>query len=579
MVRLCKKLPGIFSLILRHKSNRSKPCVAICCFISCFLFNSFHTSGQSWQWGARGGGITNALPYGPTENVLDICTDKWGNIYVLANVFGTAGINIAGHSKTGHGDEDICITSFKCDGTYRWSKVIGADYGDYGVAIKADTLGGVYISAGVTVQTLTLHIDSDTSLTGTNKGWFIMKYDTGGTYKWLTMPQPDTASIGALSFPMDMDVDGAGNIFLGCELAPGAYAGGSCIVTTPGVYIMKYTSGGIFSSVKRMDISDQRLGHMIRDHRNGKIYVAGTNNNSFYMGSHLIDKGFFVGCYDSLGNNLWAKQDTAAVSNSGIDSRPALDKKGFLYITGTIFGGDLFNGVGLINLSGSEFPFLIKLDSNGNSIWTTNAATVDACKGWGVAATKDTVAVTGLYVGAFQWGSHIRYGSSYQVFLATFAATSGATISVDTLTGGANPANLCSDIYGNFYAGGQFSTGLTAGSSSLTSAGGETDFFIAQYGSANCSTPQTDSISILQVATSPVEMITIYPNPVTHELHIEGAQHSTYDIYNVMGQPASHGTIGAPKMCLTTDVLPPGYYMLQIVDQDGNRVEKAFIKQ
>src|SRR4051812_11919786 len=109
-------------------------------FTCCYSF-----AQPSWQWGARGGSYTFSGSGGTDETVVDMATDVRGNTYVLSNVW-SPGLDVNGHTITGYGGSDILLSSFKCDGTFRWSKIIGGIHNDKSVAVKTDTINGVYIT-------------------------------------------------------------------------------------------------------------------------------------------------------------------------------------------------------------------------------------------------------------------------------------------------------------------------------------------------------------------------------------------------------------------------------------------------
>ena len=94
------------------------------------LLLALSSHSQTWQWGKRGGSTDNLSNTGGNriEEVIDIVTDSQKNIYVLAPV-GQTLLNIDGNPKTNYGDSssktDFTLSSFSCDGTYRWSKIIG----------------------------------------------------------------------------------------------------------------------------------------------------------------------------------------------------------------------------------------------------------------------------------------------------------------------------------------------------------------------------------------------------------------------------------------------------------------------
>src|SRR5690606_20902057 len=89
-----------------------------------FMLPAVHAQ-QEWQWGKRVGIQAN-----------DIAVDQNGNTYVLWSLHGTTVID--GHTLTSNGSGDIALTSFNCDGDYRWSKVIGGSSTDVGSKIGVD---------------------------------------------------------------------------------------------------------------------------------------------------------------------------------------------------------------------------------------------------------------------------------------------------------------------------------------------------------------------------------------------------------------------------------------------------------
>ncbi|MBA3828467.1 MAG: T9SS type A sorting domain-containing protein [Taibaiella sp.] len=563
-------------------------------FFTLFMLSTFYSGrAQSWQWGKRGGGSVSTGIYGSTENVIDIATDKWGNLYVLANVFGYSP-DIDGHAKTGYGYQNISIASFKCDGTYRWSKVIGSLSADNAAqSIKADTLGGVYIAGYMQVihGVGPAYIDSDTLITETNKSLFILKYDTSGAYKWIRMPQSDTVSTGAIvtTVPIDMDADKAGNTALLCMLPPGAYVGGIYIVTSPGLYLMKYDRNGKFITGHSMQITYsvpnvlQNI-HMTWDAKRDLYYIGGTHfpsgSSVYKFGATKVSYCLYLGAFDNAGINKWTKQNNDSAGYGGVANRPLVDPQGYIYITGATAPGYTFNGATFHNsfgLSSVASPFLIKLDSNGDNIWATNASTDAASEGSSVALFGDTVAVIGDYPGRFSWDSYTRNTSGYHIFIATINAHSGLVIGVDTLAGGdAYPTSLGVDNYGNYYAGGQFQSNIIVASENLHSSGGETDFFIAKFGRPNC---EVDSSTSIKSFPSLNEVV-IFPIPMEDNITIEGLHGITlYKIFDLTGRQVCTGLISNNKETIYLDRLHAGTYLLQLASADGGRLYKTLVKK
>lgn len=236
---------------------------------------------QSWQWGKRGGSYSSPTgAAGWDEEAVDVATDMNGNVYTLSKVQ-VPGLDIDSHTKSGWSSGEILVSSFKCDGTYRWSKIMGGHQDDDPVAIKTDRQGGVYITGYLVANSSSLAIDIDTSWAGGHhKTLFLAKFDTGGSYKWLAMPQPDTAGVSASAScaSYDIDVDTAGNVFWLCDLAPGAYAGGAYIVPTNSIHMLKYNRYGACMGGIPMQITLSGLSPSFkfkRNHSTDKFYVTG----------------------------------------------------------------------------------------------------------------------------------------------------------------------------------------------------------------------------------------------------------------------------------------------------------------
>jgi PKD repeat protein len=415
-------------------------------------------------------------------------------------------LNVSGHTVTGWGNQDILISSFKCDGTYRWSKDIGGTDNDIPIAIKIDTLGGVYITGQIYLNSSIGHFSTDTTVPLTNRSVILIKYDTAGSYKWLRFPQSDTIGLSSVENTAlyDMDVDEGGNSYILCQLAPGAYAGGAYIVTTQGFFIFKYDKNGTFISGSTIQISDPDLLSLMRmkkNFQNGKYYITGTvNGGTLSFGGLPITHALFVGCFDNSGTFLWQKQD---VLFGGGFVRPNIDAIGNVYLAAGSEYGDTFNTyVNTDAYVGVGAPFVTKMDSNGTFIWAKSATASDVS---GASASTNATStsvlngseidIAGQYPGELKWQGYadslnLPTGSGYHIFITRLDASTGTILGLDSLastTGEDNHAiAMTSDNFGNFYVGGDFASSITVNGTTLNSIGGGSDFFIAKYGTANC---------------------------------------------------------------------------------------------
>ena len=111
---------------------------------------------------------------------------------------------------------------------------------------------------------------------------------------------------------------------------------------------------------------------------NGFSYVTGYYNEQAQFGS--FDTGFsftsskevFVAKIDPTGNYVWVKNGLNYFDDRGLGL--CLDPFGNVYVTGTCWGGLTFGALTVYNsTSYTDQIFVIKLDTDGNTIWFKNA--------------------------------------------------------------------------------------------------------------------------------------------------------------------------------------------------------------
>jgi hypothetical protein len=651
-------------------------------FLLCLMLNALGSvlhAQSDWRWGRRGGSSVAATSYGPYEQVTDMATDKNGNVYVLSNVYKF--INVDGQTRIGYGTstQDIAVASWSCNGTFRWLKIIGGGSVDFGAAIRTDTLGGVYISGDMVAYGTygPGKCDTDISVGTTNKTMFLAKYDTAGVYQWLHMPQADTVAAGSPSTVIDMDVAPNGDIYAFCQLAPGNYSGaGGYIVNTQGFYLLKYNASGAFQSGTKVAVGtsgppgatyNMTQSHFRRDHTNGRFYIGGSYDaifGSMTFGSTTITHPFYIGGFEPNGNLAWVKQSSSINGNGvlGVMDRPVVDQQGNIYIYGVAEKGDVFNGYTFANsLStfGYSLPFLIKLNSNGDNIWAVNGSTTGNISSLGaIALTGNTVAITGDYALKLAFGTkelNSPPNTMANVYMAQFNAQTGEPLRLDSLlsTPGVEefPGSLASDRNGNFFVGGRFASNIIVAGNTLQNIGGETDWFVAKFGSANCNCttptasftsingtgnavtftyngtipvdslrwnfgngqtatgntvnytyPQSGSYNVCvtaynncgsntfckTVATNGVgitgyqlfDNISIYPNPATNMLHINGLPEEVgYRMYSSVGVLVQQGKLPALQSSIDMSSLSAGWYVVEMQHAEGAKQRVKVVKQ
>ncbi|HTN46328.1 MAG TPA: T9SS type A sorting domain-containing protein [Flavipsychrobacter sp.] len=480
----------------------------------------------SWQWGKRGGSGGGGSGTLADERVIDMATDRNGNVYALAvNNPGLA--NVDGHPGRTVRDR-LTIASWSCNGSFRWMKNYGGASITMGRALAVDSLDGVYVT-GQTISNNSLgytYLDADTNLGNTDKRLFIVKYDTSGNLKWLKMPQPDTVAFTSLSRPLDMVAAPNGDLYWYCFLTPGNYDANAFTVNTPGYYITRFSATGAHQGTFKLDmvttgggnsanldgITIAENSHFSRDHVNGRFYLTGQFDPTYgtlAFGSTAISSTGTVGAlpiyltaFNSSGNFLWTKQSANNLYANTRNCRPVIDPQGNIYVGGDIYSGNTFAGHTFTNsLSVHSFPFILSVDMSGTKRWASSGLPRDgAAAGYNIAYTQNTVGMAGYYGGLLKWDNDsivapLSMSGTAYILLTRHDANTGLLIGMDSIASQATLNNVATSITGdksgNFFVGGSFDYRLFPGKDTIASVGGTYDWFVAKFGSqqCNCSLP------------------------------------------------------------------------------------------
>ena len=106
---------------------------------------------------------TTTSDYGYT-----VTTDSSGNIYVTGSTYGHLDGN------TNSGKSDIFLVKYNSSGTKQWTKQLGSSSDEFGLGVKTDSSGNIYVS-GHTYGDL----DGNTSSGGIDI--FLVKYNSTDT--------------------------------------------------------------------------------------------------------------------------------------------------------------------------------------------------------------------------------------------------------------------------------------------------------------------------------------------------------------------------------------------------------------
>lgn len=470
----------------------------IIAILSIFLFclpSGLLAQVQGWQWTKKSSSNDRLIfSYG----IIDLTTDSKENVYSTAfigNSDSNANFNIDGHNLKTFGGTDILLTSFSCDGNYRWSKVIGCrNDSDRIVAVRTDSLGNVYACGTLSLKSYSGgstngFIDTDTTLIGNSyRTIFVAKWDSTGHFKWLRMPQPDTISyLNAIknNSLIGMDVSPNGTIHLACYLSPGGYAGYRTWVNTTGVYVLRYDGDGNYTSKVPIDMHD--AGNALTwvkyfftqfkyDPVLNKYLIYGTNSSTYntdkYIGNSAIHGGhaFLASFNASNGSLAYRKISTSRPNHADsvvLIDELALDHSGNIYISGEAEAGSIFNGLPFNNALSRPNSFIMKINGiNGDTLWSQKAQRTQSMvfrpfifyfAPSSIAVSNGVVCVGGRLIDSLIFPGHLihnnRLTDSFDLFMMRLNASTGNINSTEVIPSGLanNVDHIGTDNRGNFY--------------------------------------------------------------------------------------------------------------------------------
>jgi len=227
--------------------------------------------------------------------------------------------------------------------------------------------GGVYITTDESNNIIVLgntkgHLNGDTNRG--NNDFFVAKYNAEGEQLWTSLFGGTATDIGTI-----LEVAPSGSTYVG------GYTDGSLPnssnVRNHDAFLVKFNAAGEKEWHHQIGSYAWDYAHGIAIDSNENVYLSGSTGShygdalgSFAGVSHLGRNDTFIIKYDSEGNKIWTKLIGTGNSERSY-SDMAIDAQDNLYISG-INDGNLGGQTGS---SGTDV-FVMKLDSDGNEIWT-----------------------------------------------------------------------------------------------------------------------------------------------------------------------------------------------------------------
>lgn len=566
-----------------------KSVTVIICLLSCFA----HC--QSWQWGKRGGSIDQLNTNGDLrqEEVYAIVTDSQKNIYTLSNV-GINNLNIDGNVKTNFGDAttltDVALSSFSCDGTYRWSKIIGGGGYDQVPSLQIDAQDNVYIAGTfATCEWNTSYpprIDNDFILLQNPKDCslsFIAKYSSSGSLLWIKRPQQNTSS--ETSAIVGMSADSLGNSYTLAYLGAGSYCGGALIVTGTDYkyYILKYDTNGNFINYQYLDMQLTVSIQFSRNPFNGYYYFSGMRDSASdtaVIAGQSATHAAFLWCFTDLGQLQWLKESSSTTLYSTIFwYNFAFDPQNNIYIGGNILGGNYETFLGVSPSQFNNPPFLMKLNPTADSVLWSTYPNRPALQRGAIVLNGNEVGLTSCGItNPYTWGTQSltvsNISTGFEVVFGRFNKDTGACMGLSRIVGDTGYDDigtaLAVDRSGDYILGGGVGHQLTFTTNTITNIGSQSDFFVAKYSTSVCSLSNDDFKE---------QGMELAPNPVENSVKINTNENLEYSLYNTLGAPIKQGKINEQENTIDCSHLAQGTYLLQTTNQEGKIKKVKLLKK
>src|SRR5690606_6487227 len=275
-----------------------------------------------WQWAKHGGGsakVTNEQEgiLGNSfraELIWDIVTDEDNNYYFLGTI-ASGSTHVDGNPVPDYGigssGSNIIITSFTCDGVYRWSRVIGGGGGfNRAFNMILDNNGGIFVSVAVnntgnTNEPQTCFSDDDclpyiaggpdAEQEGYKTG-FLLKYDTNnGELLWRKNYQGDVNFYNRLLQIFDLQIDSNNILHTIIGLKEGVHLDGALTVefdedVAYKYYLVKFdaTTGNVTGTPLQLPMEGfiyERNLTFRYDETLNRYYLSGWGDNNCTMDS------------------------------------------------------------------------------------------------------------------------------------------------------------------------------------------------------------------------------------------------------------------------------------------------------
>lgn len=559
-------------------------------FATLFLCAGGNVIAQSWQWMHRMGGTATVGGQTHDDMVTDMVTDENGNLYACGRLTNNAdfmGIPVPPNTGPFPG-YTLFLAKWDCNGNLTWLRTShdGSDKGTK--SLVYDNNGHLYLTGLVYVNDSLQFFDS--LLTDYANDLFIAKFDTSGTMDWVRVASPGDSSLYGVPSGLAIDSKGYINYLFQAGL-PGLLFPPNFYADTNMYYVARFDDLGntisMFPIAKRFP-SLQWGDYELDSKDNHYMITSWYDRASFVCAGHTVyhlnpdstKSEFLIIKLDSTGafSNAFQIADTViGHGSSGI--RLIVDASDNVIATGSGSNGIVIGNDTIASPLAGGCSFITKISPNGTYQWTKQSFGQYGPTNDGGIAFKNNgnIIFGGRYRGTVYIANDTLPATNQDIFIAE-VDSGGNWIMADRLgcTGDKTEVNCVATFGNDIYVAGNFKGQLLGPNDTLNYIGGNTDAFIAKFGTI-CTT------GINEISQNSNPSLHIYPNPVNNFLNISSQKINIkhVDVLNILGQSIFQKQISPDNLHniqLNVSFLNPGVYIIQATD--NNKIVRAkFIKQ
>jgi hypothetical protein len=340
-------------------------------------------------------------------DIADLCSDRSGNLYMLAEFHGDAEVGDA--TYTSRGASDLLIVHLRSDGSAGWVRQIEGPNNEMAGGIAVDSAGNVVVAGSfestVSIGGTTLSgrcADIDRTLEQSCEDIFVARYAPDGSMLWA---RSEGGWYGDRATSVAAGEDGS--IYVTGFVQDSAwFAGGSLLKGGPhDLFIACYDSSGAISWLRRAVGSGISSGSRIAL-RSKRLWVAGS-----FSGTVTIDgvpassagasDGLLIGA-NVAGTIAWMK----GIGGNGMASLAGVagGADNSVHVAGS-FTGTIVIGDTMLQSAGAGDMMIASFDSIGALRWIRSAGGVGEEKAGGIAiGERGDIIIAGSFSASSRFG-------------------------------------------------------------------------------------------------------------------------------------------------------------------------------